>query len=353
MEFGIFDHLDRYGNSLADYYEDRLRIVEAYDRAGFYAYHLAEHHSTPLGMAPSPSVFLAAVAQRTRRLRFGPLVWAMPLHHPLRLIEEICMLDQLSRGRLEIGFGRGSVPIEIEYYGVDPQDAQDIYAEAAELVLAGLTHEVLDFKGKRFAFTNVPMEIAPFQKPHPPIWYGVHMPESAERAARRNLNVVSLDPPEETRLSMQRYRSVWPQVHGSASPFPKLGLGRFIVVAASDAEAMALARRAYLVWHASFTHLFRLHGRPQSHPRPATFDLVVERGQGIAGSPARVAEFLASQLEQTGCNYVVCQFAFGDLNLRECLQSIGLFADEVMPKLRAAAPARMHATRGLAARAGL
>ena len=114
MEFGIFDHLDRYGGPLADYYEDRLKIAEAYDRAGFYAYHLAEHHSTPLGMAPSPSVFLSAVAQRTSNLRFGPLVWAMPLHHPLRLIEEICMLDQLSRGRLEIGFGRGSVPIELE-----------------------------------------------------------------------------------------------------------------------------------------------------------------------------------------------------------------------------------------------
>jgi alkanesulfonate monooxygenase SsuD/methylene tetrahydromethanopterin reductase-like flavin-dependent oxidoreductase (luciferase family) len=74
MEFGVFDHLDRYGGPLADYYEDRLKIAEAYDRAGFYAYHLAEHHSTPLGMAPSPSVFLAAVAERTTRLRFGPLV---------------------------------------------------------------------------------------------------------------------------------------------------------------------------------------------------------------------------------------------------------------------------------------
>jgi alkanesulfonate monooxygenase SsuD/methylene tetrahydromethanopterin reductase-like flavin-dependent oxidoreductase (luciferase family) len=108
MEFGVFDHLDRYPESLADYYEDRLKIAEAYDRAGFYAYHLAEHHATPLGMAPSPSVFLAAVAQRTQRLRFGPLVWPMPLHHPLRLIEEICMLDQLSGGRLELGFGRGA-----------------------------------------------------------------------------------------------------------------------------------------------------------------------------------------------------------------------------------------------------
>src|SRR6516165_9495852 len=110
MEFGVFDHLDRCGGTLADYYEDRLKIAEAYDRAGFYAYHLAEHHSTPLGMAPSPSVFLAAVAQRTTRLRFGPLVWPMPLHHPLRLIEEICMLDQLSAGALNSASGAAPRP---------------------------------------------------------------------------------------------------------------------------------------------------------------------------------------------------------------------------------------------------
>ena len=81
MDFGVFDHLDRSGRPLAEYYEDRLKIVEAYDRTGFHAYHLAEHHSTPLGMAPSPSVFLAAVAERTRSLRFGTLVYALPLHH--------------------------------------------------------------------------------------------------------------------------------------------------------------------------------------------------------------------------------------------------------------------------------
>jgi alkanesulfonate monooxygenase SsuD/methylene tetrahydromethanopterin reductase-like flavin-dependent oxidoreductase (luciferase family) len=181
----------------------------------------------------------------------------------------------------------------------------------------------------------VPMEIEPLQKPHPPIWYGVHMPDSAERAARRNLNVVSLDPPKETRLSIDRYRTIWPQVHAPTVPFPKLGLGRFIVVASTDAEAMALARRAYLVWHASFTHLFRRHNREQSHPRPATFDLVVERGQGIAGSPGTVAEFLTAQLVETRCNYLVGQFAFGDLTLQESLRSIGRFAGEVMPVLHA------------------
>jgi alkanesulfonate monooxygenase SsuD/methylene tetrahydromethanopterin reductase-like flavin-dependent oxidoreductase (luciferase family) len=334
MQFGVFDHLDRGDGSLADFYTDRLAIVDAYDRAGFYAYHLAEHHSTPLGMAPSPSVFLSAIAQRTRTLRFGPLVWAMPLHHPLRLIEEICMLDQLSGGRLELGFGRGSVAIELEYYGADPAAAQAIYGEAVDLVIAGLTSKVLDFKGKHFNFSQVPMELEPLQKPHPPIWYGLHAVESAERAARRNLNVVSLDPPHETRLSIDRYREVWPQAHGRTVLFPKLGLGRFIVVAPREAEALALARRAYLRWHASFTLLFRRHGRTQSHPRPATFDLLMERGQGIAGTPATVTSFLADQLAQTGCNYVVGQFAFGDLTREESLQSIDLFAREVMPALR-------------------
>ncbi len=108
MKFGVFDHLDRNDRPLHAFYQERLQFVEAYDRAGFYAYHTAEHHATPLGLAASPSVFLAAVAERTRNLRFGPLVYTLPLHHPLRLAEEICMLDQLSEGRFELGVGRGT-----------------------------------------------------------------------------------------------------------------------------------------------------------------------------------------------------------------------------------------------------
>ena len=336
MDFGVFDHLDRNDLPLYEYYEERLKIVEAYDRLGFHAYHLAEHHSTPLGMAPSPSVFLAAVAQRTRRLRFGALVYALPLHYPLRLIEEICMLDHLSGGRVDMGFGRGSSPIELAYYGEDPANAQETYAEGVDLILRGFTETVLEFQGKRFRFAGVPMEIAPLQQPHPPIWYGVHSPDSAERAARRALNTVSLDPPGETRASTERYRATWAAVHPGRA-LPKLGLGRFIVVAPEDAEALRIARRAYPRWHASFTHLFRLHGRSQTHPRPADYDTLMARGQGVAGSPATVAAFLNAQLAEAGCNYVVGQFAFGDLTLAETLRSVELFARDVMPAVRAAA----------------
>ena len=333
MEFGVFDHLDRTGGPLPEFYEDRLKIAEAYDRAGFYAYHLAEHHSTPLGMAPSPNVFLAAVAQRTRRLRFGPLVFVLPLYHPVRLISEICMLDQMSGGRLELSFGRGASPIEIEYFGVDPELRQDIYAEAVEVILRGLTHKTLDFHGKHFNFDNVPMEIEPLQKPHPPLWYGVHAPDSAERAAKRNLNVVSLDSPADTRLSIDRYRATWRPPHpGAVCPSsasaasswsPKPTQRRSASPAAPTCPGIAASRICR-----------GCSGAPQTHPRPADWDAMVAGGQGIAGSPETVTEYLQTQLAETGCNYVVGQFAFGDLTRDECLRSIDLFASEVMPALR-------------------
>ena len=333
MEFGIFDHLDRTGPSLPDFYEDRLKIAEAYDRAGFYAYHLAEHHATPLGMAPSPNVFLAALAQRTRRLRFGPMVFVVPLYHPLRLISEICMLDQMSGGRLELSFGRGASPIELAYFGTDPADSQEIYNEAVEVILNGLTSKRLNFHGKHFSFDDVPMELEPLQKPHPPIWYGAHAPDSAARAARKALNIINLDPTAHIRETVASYRKAWQDAKGSA-PLPKIGLGRFIVVADTDAQAMRLASRAYRPWYDGFVYLSRLHGRAMTHPRPEEFEPLMERGQGIAGSPETVRKLLAAQLAETGCNYVVGQFAFGDMTRDEALRSIDLFGRDVMPALR-------------------
>src|SRR3954465_70141 len=182
LEFGVFDHLDRNDLPLRDYYEQRLKVIEALDRAGFSAYHVAEHHFTPLGMAPSPSVFLSAIAQRTTRLRFGTFVHALPVHPPLRVLEEICMLDHLSGGRLEIGFGRGSVPFEISYYGQNAAERQQIYAERLELIPKGCRGKTLNGNGRYAQFKNVPMEMEPFQKPHPPLWYGAHSPDSAEHA---------------------------------------------------------------------------------------------------------------------------------------------------------------------------
>jgi len=182
------------------------------------------------------------------------------------------------------------------------------------------------------------MELKPFQKPHPPVWYGVHAPDSARRAARKRLQVVSLDPVPATVAAFDAFRESWRQAWGN-EPLPLMGLGRFIVVADTDSEALGLARRAYPKWHASFTHLHRKFNRQSMHPRPPDFDGLAKMGQGVAGSPRTVLAFLREQHEATGSNYCVGQFAFGDLSLDETQRSIALFAREVMPHLQALAPA--------------
>jgi alkanesulfonate monooxygenase SsuD/methylene tetrahydromethanopterin reductase-like flavin-dependent oxidoreductase (luciferase family) len=334
MDFGVFDHLDRGPQPLRDFYEARLKLIEAYDRAGFHAYHLAEHHSTPLGMAPSPSVFLAAAAQRTKRLRLGTMVYALPLHHPLRMIEEICMLDHLSGGRLDIGFGRGSSPIELEYYGQDPEDAPRVYAEALDVVMRGLKEKVLNAETRTHRFEDVPMEFAPLQQPHPPLWYGVHSPESAARAARMGSNIACNEPAEASAGYIARYWSAWREHQGDRAPPPKAGVTHFVVVAEDGDEALAIARRAYLVWHRSFHHLFRRHGRvAKISGGEADFDDLAARGKGVAGTPEKVLHFLRERLGRTGANYCINRFAFGDLTLAESLRSVELFVRDVRPAL--------------------
>jgi alkanesulfonate monooxygenase SsuD/methylene tetrahydromethanopterin reductase-like flavin-dependent oxidoreductase (luciferase family) len=340
MQIGVFDHLDHGDVPLSDYYETRFKVIEAFERAGFYSYHVAEHHFTPLGMAPSPSVYLAAVAQRTSRLRFGPLVYALPLYHPLRLIQEICMLDQISRGRLDIGFGRGASAIEAAYY--EQKASQDLYVEGQELVLQGLQSQRLTFNGKMFQFKDVPLCLEPYQKPHPPLWYGVHTVESAAKTARLGINVVSFEKPEPARAVADSYRRTWRELHGDA-PLPKIGLLRFAFVAETDEKALRIARRAYRKWYESFHYLFKLHGTMPAGARAVEFDGLMAEGRGVAGSPKTVLRYLREQMEITNSNYFVGQFAFGDLTLDEMLESIELFQRQVMPGLQAPALAESGA----------
>src|SRR5206468_6284103 len=179
VAFGLFDWIDRrQAAPLGQLYEERLKLLEAADAAGFFAYHLAEHHATPLGLAPSPSVFLAAVAQRTRRIRLGPMVYLLPLYSPLRLIGEICMLDQLSDGRLELGVGRGVSPYEVGFHGLDPERTRPMFQEALSVIVAGMTSERLTYKGKFYRYDDVPMELRPVQTPYPPLWYATSNLES-------------------------------------------------------------------------------------------------------------------------------------------------------------------------------
>jgi alkanesulfonate monooxygenase SsuD/methylene tetrahydromethanopterin reductase-like flavin-dependent oxidoreductase (luciferase family) len=334
LEFGVFDHVDRNARPLTAFYEDRLKLIEAYDRAGIYGYHCAEHHSTPLGMSPSPSVFLAAVAQRTTRLNFGPLVYTLAIYHPLRLAEEICMLDQLSRGRFLLGVGKGISPIEVGYHGVNFKNADKMFAESMAVILQALTRRTVDFEGEFHRFKDVPFELTPFRQPHPPLWYGVVNPDSAGRAAQAGMNFISNATAAAVRAKIERYRATY-----KGTGTPKFGMNRYMVLADSEAEALAIARRAYRRWWASFMMLWHKHNTaPTNVSYPPEIDGQIADGRAVVGTPDKVRDILRAQLAESGANYMVCRFAFGDLTLAESLRSLELFQRHVMPTLRESVP---------------
>jgi alkanesulfonate monooxygenase SsuD/methylene tetrahydromethanopterin reductase-like flavin-dependent oxidoreductase (luciferase family) len=343
MQFGVFDHMDRGSVPLDRFYADRLRLTEAYDRAGFYGYHVAEHHATPLGVAPSPGVWLAAVAQHTQHLRFGPLVYLLPLYHPLKLLEEICMLDQMSSGRLLLGVGRGISPIELRYYGIDPADAPAMYAEALEVILRGMTSKELSFEGRYYRYTAVPMELAPLQQPHPPLWYGIGRPDAVPWAAERRVNVVANLGGTGMRAITDRYRAEWAALGRPAGELPLMGVSRHIVIAETRKEALEIARRGYVKWRDSFLLLWRKHNMQLPNPNalfPEQFEQAEAEGRAVAGTPEHVREFLQTSIDQGGLNYLLCRFAFGDITCDEALQSVELFASHVKPAI---VPAREDA----------
>ena len=331
MKFGVFDHMDDSSISVSQQFEDRMKLAEAYDRFDFYAYHLAEHHGTPLGLAPSPGLFMAALAQRTKRLRFGPLVYLLPLYDPLRLIEEICMLDHMSAGRLEIGVGRGVSPIEVGFFGVDPADGPRQFPEALRVIKQGLTSDVLNFNGEFYRFKDVPMILRPLQKPHPPLWYGVTTPEASVWAAREGANIATLVSALAARNIAERFRAEWSTIGQPADQPPLIGLIRHIVLAESEEEARRVAERAYQRWRRHMELLWVQHGREFPLALPQEFGPLMAAGSAFAGTATGARRYIAEQIKTSSANYFICDIAFGDITLGEATRTVELLGREVMP----------------------
>ena len=333
LNFAIFDHLDSDGGPLGRFFEKRLRLLELIERSGFHGYHLAEHHSSPLGMASSPSVFLASAIQRTRTIRLGPLVYVLPLYHPLRLYEEICMLDHLSGGRLTVGVGRGGALIEHQRFGVDPAQAPAMYQEAFAVLMRAFETDVLDFEGRYYNYKDYLVQAKPLQRPHPPIWYGAPHADAIAWAGPRSINVVSLGPAARARAISDRYRDEWKKLGRDGSALPGIGITRHIVVAETDDAARAIAAAAYPRWRDAIEFLWRRTNADfvLKDIYPRDFAALERIGHGIAGSPATVRDYLVRLQEETGVNSVLCQMVFGDMRFDDAARSIALFGGEIIP----------------------
>jgi alkanesulfonate monooxygenase SsuD/methylene tetrahydromethanopterin reductase-like flavin-dependent oxidoreductase (luciferase family) len=329
VELGVIDHVDRQDRPIHETYDSRLKLIELYDKAGFSTYHVTEHHFTPLGLAPSPMVFLAAASRITKNIRFAPLVLIATLYNPLRLASEICMLDHLTHGRFEIGTGRGVSGVELGFFNVKEPEAAAIYGEAMEVLMAALTQDVVDYHGKYFDFANVPIELKPLQQPHPPMWYATNAAESAARAARKNMNVVNLLGAQEARAIVSAYKDAWNSAYaGKNMKMPKTGIARNLYVGETDRQAEERGRFGSKGFYESLVYLWRKY-----NVTAMSLEEVLRAAEAtlIAGTPATVREKIEEQLEQSDANYFVARFAYGNLTHEECVRSLELFTSEVMP----------------------
>jgi len=346
MKLGLFDHLERAPDRpLAQQYDERINSISHADEAGFWGLHVAEHHGSRLNMTPGASVWLSSVARETTNIRLGPLVYLLPLYTPLRLAEDIAMLDNLSKGRLEIGVGRGVSPFELNFHHVDPEESREIFFDAFECLKKAMTQEELSHDGKYFQYSDVPVTLHPMQDPHPAFWYGSSNITGATWAGEQGMHFTANGATKLAAENIAAYRAAL-ETRGGTVAQPKaefagggaVGVLRHIHVAETDEEAIAAAKPA-IEYHIGSLNWLRERNKDHEFAkrtnvhRGLTFDSWVDAGMAIVGSPETVKKKLAAQQAELNLNYFLCYMFFGTMPAEAALRSLDLFAKEVKPAL--------------------
>ena len=195
--------------------------------------------------------------------------------------------------------------------------------------MQALTRDVVDFHGKFFEFTNVPIELKPLQRPHPPLWYATTSTEGAARAARENMSIVTLVETGFAAKIIAAYKEAWREAHGaSGKKMPHVGITRFVYLSEDEQHAKEHGALASHQFHENLVYLWKKY-----NATAVSLDEVKRAAQTtlVLGKPAQVRERIEQELEQTGANYYVPRFAFGNLTHEESVRSLELFVGEVMP----------------------
>jgi alkanesulfonate monooxygenase SsuD/methylene tetrahydromethanopterin reductase-like flavin-dependent oxidoreductase (luciferase family) len=307
-------------------YERALQRIQIMDQTGYDCVWLAEHHFNTYSVCPSINVMGAYVAARTQHVRIGMAVALAAFYNPLRLAEEVAMIDVLSGGRVNWGAGRGFDATEFTAFGVPVEESSDRFRECVEIVLAAWRNERLAYAGRFWNYAGVELLPKPVQKPHPPVWLAATSPDSIRRAAEKGYDILQ-DPhatPAEIGQKRQLYLDILRE-HGFPTAGRELPTARLLAVASSDAAAAEVARAGASWTVASYSNKNKRAGPPAPHhlvadPIARYLDDVI-----IHGSPERVADRVAALRESIGLEYLM----LAPLSH----QSFMLFTEKVLPKL--------------------
>jgi luciferase family oxidoreductase group 1 len=332
MRFGLFGgaaapRLPDGAASAQGFFDFIETNVEA-EALGFHSSFVTEHHFTNIGQVSSTLTLLTYLAARTTRLRLGTAILVLPWHNPVLLAEQVATLDLLSRGRLDLGVGKGYRHNEFAGFAMPPEEAEPRFEEVLEVLVRALSSDApFSHRGRFFRFDQVVVEPPPYQRPHPPLWLAASSTGSITACARRGFNLLldQFASPEQIRERIALYRRELEAAGNVFAPM-RVAVARNVFVAQDAAEQQAaLARQAQV--HARLLALSRgSESRPGSHILGYADTPGAREAHALIGTAGEVAERLAA-LQEVGVAYVLLFGQGSRDNLRR-------FAERVMPKFQ-------------------
>lgn len=327
MKFGVlqfFSWPDRRA-ALPTVYERALQRIEIMDRTGYDAVWITEHHFNDYSVCPSIPVMGAYAAARTRRLHIATGVTLAAFYHPLRLAEEVALLDVLSGGRVYWGAGRGFDPKEFQTFGMTAEESYPRFREAVEIVMKAWRNQRLTYHGKYFSFENIEVLPKPLQQPHPPMWVAAYSPSAIEWAAEQGYSIM-LDPHSPAPVigeKMQTWRRLLAQ-HGHSTEGRVIPTVRLVAIADNDAKAAEVARDGAKWLLRTYVNPTGERGDSGSMLQRYVDSMVIH------GTPERVVDEVMRLNEEIHLDYMIT----APLSHETFLS----FTDHVLPKLATSEP---------------
>jgi alkanesulfonate monooxygenase SsuD/methylene tetrahydromethanopterin reductase-like flavin-dependent oxidoreductase (luciferase family) len=340
--FGIFDHIeDIPGTPTQRLFQDRIELVKLADEAGFTSFHLAEHHGSGLCMAPSQEIFIGAASQVTKTIRLGPMVKLLPLHHPVQIIEDMCVADQLTGGRLDFGVGRGVSPVEHAWFGSKWTESRERFEDTLGIICnAFATGEISSAGSVYYDFPTAPLSTKPLQDPIP-FWY----PGNPVTAGRHGMSLMCAGSVPQSTYdayveNWERHRGDSLRVDGPDSR-PRIACALIVAIAPTEKEALAISRRGVdgLIRSTKKIHTYDHLVLSEADcaraiaPLEAILAGIEQTVAAGAGVPEQILERFTTLLETGFVDHISLQVPTGDMTYAEARRTVELFASEVKPEL--------------------
>jgi len=352
LEFGIFDTFsvpDWESGRRAEMYDRHIEGARIAEEAGFKSLFFIEHQNPPVPCISAPPVYLAALAAATSQLRLGAMVFQVPMYNPIRLAQDVALVDQLSKGRVEFGIGYGVVASEFEPWKLNFNERRAMGVEALEIVLQAWTNKEVTYRGKYWTFERARPEAQPYQQPHPPLWMGGHSRDSMDYAIEKKFPLSQIHGTEKVIAERFEYfRNAWSQ-RGNAGPPPRTLLVREVHVAETDEKARAQAepymlegllgrfgvQRAKLL-RPDEASPERLENAKLYLKTAESFDFWIDEGLAFVGSPETVIRKIKEQQQLIGYDVLLTHHTINSMPQDLWTKSVKLFGKEVMPAFRSA-----------------